>query len=250
MLIRFLWVGLVAGILAGVPTAAIQHVTTTPLIIAAEVYENAEPSHAHKAGHQIEAWRSGGIVKANFILVHGSGPITEEESWAPEDGLERTFFTSAATIITTIGYSLMLLAAMFIAKGKITPRSGLLWGLAGFAATGLAPSLGLSPELPGAAAADLFARQMWWGATAIATAGGLWLILRVSSVWAIILGAVLIGLPHLIGAPHPDVLTSGVPSELAAHFASSSLVLHAIAWVLAGCAVGFLWQRQENTVDI
>lgn len=242
MFVRFLWVGVMAGILAGLPTAAIQHVTTTPLILAAEVYENSEASH-HATAHQI------GVLKANIILVHGDTKEAEEETWAPDNGLERTFYTSIATIITTIGYSLMLLAAMFLAKGTITPRSGLLWGLAGFTATGLAPSLGLSPELPGAAAADLMARQMWWGGTVIATAAGLWLILRISSIWAIILGASVIGLPHLIGAPQPAMLTSAVPSELAAHFASSSLVLHAIAWVLAGCAVGFVWQRQEKTTD-
>ncbi|MEH6525539.1 MAG: CbtA family protein [Sneathiella sp.] len=242
MFLRFLWVGVMAGILAGVPTAAIQHVTTTPLILAAEFYENSEASH-HAAAHQFE------VINANVILVHGDINETEEEAWAPDNGLERTFYTSIATIITTIGYSLMLLAAMFLAKGKISPRSGLIWGLAGFTATGLAPSLGLSPELPGAAAADLTARQMWWGGTVVATAVGLWLVLRVSKIWAIILGICVIGLPHLIGAPQPVMLTSEVPSELAAHFASSSLVLHAIAWVFAGCAVGFVWQRQEKAAE-
>lgn len=242
MFVRFLWVGLMAGILAGVPTAAIQHVTTTPLILAAEFYENTEDSH-HAATHQ------GETPRANIILVHGDTESAEEEVWAPDNGLERTFYTSITTILTTIGYSFMLLAAMFLAKGKIAPRSGLLWGLAGFTATGLAPCLGLSPELPGAAAADLAARQMWWGGTVVATAAGLWLVLRVSKIWAILLGACVIGLPHLVGAPQPAMLTSEVPSELAAHFASSSLVLHAIAWVFAGCAVGFVWQRQEKSTE-
>jgi cobalt transporter subunit CbtA len=244
---RFLWIGLMAGILAGLPTAAIQHVTTTPLILAAEMYENVESEDTHaKIPPTIEKI-SGRIIKANIILIHEQGIKSEDESWAPEQGLERTFFTSVSTIITTIGYSFMLLAAMFLAKEKISPKAGLLWGLAGFTATGLAPSLGLSPELPGAAAADLVARQLWWGATVIATSGGLWLVFRISSVWAILLGVFLIVLPHVIGAPHPETLTSEVPSELAAHFASSSLVLHAIAWVLAGSAVGYLWQKQEST---
>jgi predicted cobalt transporter CbtA len=38
-------------------------------------------------------------------------------------------------------------------------RRGLLWGLGGFAALHLAPAVGLPPELPGMASADLAARQ-------------------------------------------------------------------------------------------
>ncbi|MGV8769566.1 CbtA family protein, partial [Pseudomonas aeruginosa] len=52
----------------------------------------------------------------------------------------------------------------------------LLWGLAGYAVFCLAPSLGLTTELPGTAAADLVQRQYWWIATAAATAVGLALL--------------------------------------------------------------------------
>ena len=142
----------------------------------------------------------------------------------------------------------MLLAAMLLAGGAITARTGMLWGVAGFVVTGLAPSLGLSPELPGAAAGDLVARQVWWVATAIATAAGLWLILRVSSVLAIASGVVLLCMPHIVGAPHPEAFVSDVPSELAAHFASSALVVHAVSWVLVGSIAGYLWERDEMRV--
>lgn len=249
MLFRFLWVGLMAGIVAGLPAAAVQHVTTTPLILAAEAYENVEQDDKHASIYGLNNQFEGDIVQANIVLIHGTAAEHGEETWAPEAGIERTFFTFLSTVLTTIGYSFMLLAIMYLAKSKITPRTGLLWGLAGFAATGLAPSLGLSPELPGSAAGDLVHRQIWWGATAVLTAGGLWLILRVSSVWALALGAILICLPHIVGAPYPEELTSEVPSELAAHFASSALVLHAITWALAGAAVGMLWRRQEQSAD-
>ncbi|MCF8468389.1 MAG: CbtA family protein [Sneathiella sp.] len=249
MLMRFLWAGLMAGLLAGVPAAAIQHFTTTPLIIHAEMYEHAEHSD-HAALEGAAGMQDGKVMPAGYILAHG--PAAEEASgeWAPDDGLERTFYTSIATVITAIGYAFMLLAAMFLAKSEITPRTGLLWGLAGFAAAGLAPSLGLSPELPGSAAAGLLSRQIWWTTTVVTTAGGLWLILRVSSPLAIIVGVVLMVVPHLIGAPHPEVMTSEVPSELAAHFAASSLVLHAIVWALAGVAAGFMWQRGETPAEL
>ncbi|MGI9407770.1 MAG: CbtA family protein [Hyphomicrobiaceae bacterium] len=244
MLTRILWVGLVAGVLSGLATATLQHFTTTPLILAAEAYENKEMAAA------------GGWIPATFditdgarlILAHGTETHGDgaASAWAPEDGVERTLFTSVATIIVTTGYGLILLAAMLFAGGAITARSGLLWGIAGFVVTGLAPALGLSPELPGSAAGGLVARQVWWIGTAVATAGGLSLILRVSSAAAIIGGVILLCLPHVIGAPQPEAFTSTVPSELAAHFASSALVVQAVSWALVGSIAGYLWQRDES----
>ena len=86
----------------------------------------------------------------------------------------------------------------------ITAANGVLWGLAGFVAFQLAPAFGLPPELPGMPAADLVARQIWWWATALATGAGL---LRASpdsaTGPAIGVAAVLMLLPHIIGAPPP-----------------------------------------------
>ena len=45
MLMRILATGLVAGVLAGGIVAGLQTVTTTPLILKAEVYEKAEAGH-------------------------------------------------------------------------------------------------------------------------------------------------------------------------------------------------------------
>lgn len=243
MLARLLWVGLVAGIIAGLSTAAIQHFTTTPLIIAAEAYEQKEEASTFGQG-PVAAKLFGG----ELFLAHGTETHDADGAalWGPDDGLERTAFTALATIIITTGYGLMLIAAMLVADGRLTARSGLLWGIAGFAAVGLAPALGLSAELPGTAAAALVDRQIWWAATAAATAAGLWSVLRISSPIAIAGGLVLIALPHIVGAPHPTTLTNSVPTELSAHFASSSLVVHAISWVLVGSIAGYLWERDEQ----
>jgi predicted cobalt transporter CbtA len=54
---------------------------------------------------------------------------------------------------------------------------------------------------------------------------------------------VLIVLPHLIGAPHIPKFKSTAPAELAAQFASTSLVVSAVLWALLGLAVGYAWQR-------
>jgi len=246
MLTRLLWVGLVAGILAGLATSAVQHFTTTPLIIAAEAYEGGSDEASAGTIQRVNASLFG-LFGGELILAHGTETHADgSEAWGPADGLERTAFTSLATIIVTTGYGLMLLAAALIAAGRITARSGLLWGLAGFVTTGLAPSLGLSPELPGTAAAGLVERQVWWIGAALATAAGLWLILRTGGAIAVAAGVAIIALPHIIGAPHPTTLTTNVPSELSAHFASSSLVVHAITWALVGSIAGLLWEREDR----
>jgi cobalt transporter subunit CbtA len=235
MLHRILFAALVAGIVAGLATGVLQHFTTTPLILEAEKYEDAGPDTAALN------------VPALLVLAHAHGDHAgdAEEGWVPADGLERTFYTAVATIGTAFGFALILLSAMILAGAPITARSGLLWGLAGFVAAGLAPALGLAPELPGSAAADLGARQLWWIGTAVATAGGLWLALRVATPIAIAGGIALLLLPHVIGAPHPHELTSAVPAELAGHFAAASLVVMAVVWALAGTLAGYVWQRGE-----
>lgn len=236
MLHRILWAALVAGLVAGLATSVLQHFTTTPMILEAELYENGEaPGMAHSR-------LDGG---ARLILAHAGEDHDEGDGWAPADGLERTLYTSVVTIGTAFGFALILLSTMVLADARISARSGLMWGMAGFAAAGLAPALGLSPELPGSAAAVLEDRQIWWIATAVATAVGLWLVLRVSKPWTIAAGIVLMILPQVIGAPHPEGFVSEVPAELSGHFAAASLVVLAVVWSLSGTVAGYVWQRGE-----
>ncbi|HMQ93115.1 MAG TPA: CbtA family protein [Amaricoccus sp.] len=242
MLTRILFSALVAGIVAGICVAILQQFTTTPLIIEAERYEVATAQAPHFA------WGSD-TGEARLILAQAEAPEAHahehggDDEWAPEDGLPRTFFTSIGTIGTTFGFGLILLSLMVLAAVPITARNGLTWGLVAFVCAGLAPALGLAPELPGSAAAELVSRQIWWVGTAIATAAGLWLALLVSTPAAILGGVALILAPHVIGAPHPHELTSAVPSELSGHFAAASLVVHAVAWSLTGLLAGLAWER-------
>ncbi len=228
MLRRLLVVGLLAGLVAGLAMAALQHVTTVPLIIAAEVYEAAP--HEHAPGVTAEPHHDG----------HDHAP-----AWSPSGGLERTLSTTVATVISAIGFSLVLLAALLLDGRPITPARALAFAAGAFAATGLATGLGLAPELPGSAAADLQARQLWWIATAIGTAGGIWLIARAPAPIKAA-GLALIIAPHVIGAPEAPGYASTAPAELAAHFASTSLAVHGALWAMIGLAVGQIWPRTER----
>jgi cobalt transporter subunit CbtA len=237
MLKSVLAVGLLAGLAAGLATAALQHVTTVPLIVAAEVYEAGTPAggHHHDDGHD----------DAQAASAHdgATGHAHGGDAWAPSSDLERTVSTAGATVVSGVGLSLVLIALMLLAGERITPTTALAWSAAGFAATGLATGLGLAPELPGSAAANLIDRQAWWAGTALATGLGLYALLKVRTPIAIVVGLVLVAAPHVIGAPHPDGFVSSAPAELAARFASASLVVHAAFWALVGLAVGTFWQR-------
>ena len=69
------------------------------------------------------------------------------------------------------------------------------------------------------------------------------------SRWPIVLaaGIVLIMAPHVIGAPHAGAFTSTAPAELAGHFTSASLAVHAVLWLLVGATSGYFWQRFNST---
>ncbi|WP_072394809.1 CbtA family protein [Hyphomicrobium sp. CS1GBMeth3] len=246
MITRLLAAALAAGFAAGLVVAVLQHFTTTPLIIAAEAYEGAAAHHhASVRAPTVE------MYGARLILAHAGndGAEGEEGAWAPADGFERTFYTSTVTVATAVGFAFLLLAALLVSGESIDTRRALAWAAGGFVVTGLAPALGLPPELPGMLAADLIDRQVWWIGTAVATAAGLWLVLRSPGFGLPALGIALLVLPHAIGAPHPaEVEASRVPAELAARFASASLAVHAVLWALTGALVGWFWQRNESPV--
>ncbi len=229
-----------AGVAAGLFTAVVQHVTTTPIIIAAEKYEGGASAHNHGADaapahdHGAAAPDEGAAMQA---------AAAEGEEWAPADGIERTLYTSLATTVVGVGFGLALLAAMTLAGVRIDARTGLAFGVAGFIAVALAPSLGLPPEIPGSGAAELGARQAWWFFAVAATAIGLAGLLLTNNAWLQIGGVVLIALPHIVGAPHPQEFVSTAPAELAGHFVATSLAVTAIFWAVLGYASGAFYER-------
>lgn len=220
---RILAAALIAGLIAGVAVTAFQAVRLVPLILAAEQFETTDDAeHAHDAAI----------------------------GWAPAEGLERLTFTGLANVLTACGFGLLLLGGMALrygASGRVDWRIGLAWGAAGFAAFALAPALGLPPELPGSAAASLAARQAWWVGTAAATAGGIALIAFARGAALRVAGAVLIVVPHLVGAPVPDHHGGSAPPELAAEFAVASLAAAALFWAVLGGCGGWLYGRLSRS---
>jgi len=237
---RVLAVGLVAGLISGICIAVVQVFTTTPLILQAEAFEGAPAHQAHVGSPIVRALAT--TAPPAVVLIHAEHG--DHAAWAPEDGFERALYTGVATIGTAVGFALLLVAGMLAVGDPISERRAVGWASAAFVATGLAPAMGLPPELPGMAAADLVSRQQWWVMTAVVTAVALWMLLRSDAFWLHLLAVGLLLAPHVIGAPHlSEALQSGVPAELAARFTATSLAVQASLWVLTGYLVGVLWPR-------
>lgn len=213
---------LVSGLLAGLVFFAVQGVSTRPLIVQAEVLEHAAaPVHAH------------GVAGAH----------QHAHAWEPAHGAERTLYTLAADVLIGIGFGFLLVGAVGLSGRGVGPGSGLLWGLAGFVVFAAAPAMGLPPEPPGAEAADLVSRQVWWAGTALATAAGLWALLLQDRLWVALLGLVAIAMPHVIGAPEAAVAASPEHEALALRFLWASLGANLALWVVLGVAAGFIVPR-------
>lgn len=227
---RLLIAALIAGACAGLVASALQMAKIWPLILEAETYENAAPAeHTHAPG----------------TPAHEHAAVAE--AWEPENGLERISYTVLFNLLAGIGFALVLNGAVAARQAfggsKIDLRTGVWWGLAGFACFALAPGLGLPPEPPGMVAADLALRQTWWIATAFATAGGLALCAFAPARVMKGVGVLIILVPHLIGAPHPTEHGGAVPPALAVQFAIASLMTAAVFWIVLGGLSGWLQKR-------
>jgi cobalt transporter subunit CbtA len=217
---------LLAGTAAGLVLFVYQQVFVVPRLLAAEVYETRQES-AEKgpASHDHER---------------------ESSEWKPTEGFERTFFTAVSTVLTGIGFAAVLLSVVSLSGAELNLRRGLLWGVAGFVCFVVSPALGLPPEPPGVPVADLAERQLWWIATAGATAISLFLIVGWRRRWLFLLtGLIVLVLPHTIGAPKA-IGEQVVPAVLVREFAIASIVGNGLFWLILGTAGGFLFELDRK----
>ncbi|MSU90458.1 cobalt transporter [Rhodobacteraceae bacterium 2CG4] len=221
---RLLTSGLFAGFAAGLIAGALQFVFVQPVLLHAELYESGQLTH------------------------FGAGAQPGVAALLPPVDWTRSGLTVLFTALLYTGYALLLVAGFALAEtrgARIDARAGALWGLAGFVAFHLAPAAGLPPELPGMAAADIRARQLWWLFCLVATGAGLWLLLleRLRAGW--IIGVALLAAPHLVGAPHPEAFSGPAPPELASLFAGRTLAVGLASWVVLGLLAGHFWVREQ-----
>ncbi len=231
---------LLAGLLAALILTVAQHFTADRLILEAETYETAAEAVAPQPAEPVVAHRHDDAQAASSD--HHAAPT---EEWEPENGWQRILSTASANSLLGVGYGL-LLVGIFRLRPPRNTMTGLAWGAAGYLTVFVAPSIGLHPELPGTAAAELMGRQEWWIGTVLATASGLGLCALTQS-WSLrIVGLVLLALPHLIGAPHPAVKEALAPEALQHQFILASALLNALFWLIIGPLSAWLYCRANG----
>jgi len=226
---RIVMAALLAGALAGCAAFVLQMWQTTPLIQHAEIFETGEaPAAGHGEGQAAHSHDHGGAAAG------GDGDFS------------RHALSLLADVITAIGFGFVLVGAMALSGREVGWRGGIIWGLCGYAAFYMAPAFGMAPELPGMVAAELGERQTWWLSTAAATAVALALIFFADGVIWKAVAALLLVVPHAIGAPHPVMEPGNVPAELAAQFAVASLVVTGLFWMVLGGFGGYFYHRFQQ----
>lgn len=244
MLFRRLFLcALLVGLCAGLAYSAVQRLQVVPIIAAAEVFESAltaEPASAephHPPG------------TAAHSHEH------DEAAWEPGEGVERIFWTVVSNVLGAVGFALLLIPAFAWWDRQrgghaASLRSGLLWGAAGWLCFFVWPALGLHPELPGEAAADIHARQAWWLLAVVCAIGGLTLLgaFKGHRRW---LGVPLLALPFVIGAPHAQgpafaqfaTDAAAQLTQLKAQFVLATAVASAVQWLAIGAVAGIVIPR-------
>ena len=277
MIRRILLASIVAGAVAGIALTALQSAAIVPLLFAAESYEagaggpgpiphrHGDLTHSHALGDRAHGHDghslvpgSGETSPAAGGAEDGTGSRAADEgqgqshglghqhdhggAWAPHDGIERTLWTGVSNVATAIGFAL-LIVAVFAWRGGATWRQGLLWGAAGFFVFFVNPAIGLRPEIPGAFAAGLLDRQLWWLLAVACSAAGVGLLLLAPKAVAKVGGAVLVVLPHLAGAPHPEVPGGLAPDGLADSFVVAAAATNAAFWLVLGVVASVAFTR-------
>lgn len=203
---KLIFASLLIGVLAGFFLSLLQHYQIRPLILAAERFETADADHAH--------------------------------DWQPEDGAQRLAFTLLFNCLTGFGFALLLSSVMYWQGAFSYPRA-LMWAVAGYLVFFVTPALGLPPELPGADSAALRDRQAWWLFTSVATALGLFGLFANKGLWLQLGGVILLCLPHLLGAPPPDIIQSSAPDALRQRFVWMSALTNGLFWLSLGGLSGW-----------
>ena len=214
------------GLLAALLLTLLQSFWVAPLILQAESFEKAPPA-------------------AEVVHEHAAGHTHDAQAWEPEDGWQRVLSTTGGNLVVAVGFALML-AGLYTLRAPTRTAQGLLWGLAGYATFVLAPTLGLPPELPGTAAADLTLRQTWWIGTAASTAAGLALIVFGRNWLLKGLGLAILAVPHFIGAPQPQVHSMLAPEALEAQFKIASQLTNVAFWLALGLISTWLFRRNRD----
>jgi cobalt transporter subunit CbtA len=261
---RLFWCALGVALLLGSVQSVFQQFQTVPLILAAEVFEDAkgaEPARAaavapaapaaataHEHAPGTPAHEHPAAAAATAEHEHGG------EEWSPANGFERNGWTWVANVLHALSMALLALAVMAAWTWKRSSGTGnfrlaLAVAAAGWLSIHFWPSLGLHAEVPGMEAAPLHARQAWWLLAAVSSALACATVAFGTRSWRFVPAIALLALPFLVGAPqHTGDALAGFTGEahaqleaLGRQFIWATTWLSISFWGVLGllCAVAF-----------
>lgn len=246
---QLIFYALLVGVLSGLVLTAAQTWQVVPIIHSAEVFEEEAAA--------VPAIESAGQLET----VHSHSAAADE--WAPGNGFERTMFTLLSNVLTAIGFAIVVMAAMVASislsrnnKHSFKWQHGLVWGAAGYTIFWLAPAIGLPPEIPLAATADLQARQIWWLFAVVSTAAGLAGLAYGKSPWRWAAPLLLV-VPHMVGAPHaPGAMFAEQPpaaavqlEQLAQQFIGATAIANLFFWIALGLTAAWSVRRIASSME-
>ena len=234
MMNRIFATAVAAGVLAALLVSIVEVYTTTPLILKAEVYENA--AEATAAGNN-------GVIVPGIPKVATAALETAAANLG--GGFERFLTTLVSNTVAGIAFALLLTVGLTFGSKQADLGKGLLLAGSFFSAFILAPSLSMSPKMPGMPAADLTSRQIWWTVIVVSTLAGLWCLAYGKPMVLKVLGVILMVAPHAWAVP-PEVAGGSAPAVLTAEFSSATMVVNALFWALIGLFSAFFYERFGN----
>ncbi len=232
----------ISGLIAGTILTCLQSAKVFSLIYKAEEFENGEFIHYKSSPQE----KLSSKTQEDHQVNHKGSPSAvhehEEDAWAPKDGIQRWLFTLLANTSLATGWSFLLCSVLLFVQ-RINLKTGVLLGVLGYLTFFVAPSLGLSPELPGTEAASLDRRQAWWVFTVLATGGAFCLLFFSKNYFAKSFAVLLLILPHVIGAPHPEVHGGTAPDAMLKAFILATFITNGVFWLILGSTNSLIFKK-------
>jgi predicted cobalt transporter CbtA len=240
--------GVLAGVCAGLASAAVIWLVVEPVIRRALAIEEARGEHAHGGGQSA-------LGLPASLLAHGDEPLVSRTAQVVVGGITAILVGVAVGVVFSVVFARM--RSRLPGRGDL--GRALVLAAVGFAAVSLLPALKMPANPPAVGdPATVTRRTMLYGivlllgiAIALATNSfDRWLTGRVSGSTrcALDIGAVVVGLVlvFVLVPGTPDVIPSDVPAGLIWDFRLASLAQLGSMWLALGVSFGLLMERGER----
>ena len=240
--------GALAGVLAGLASAAVIWLVVEPVIRRALAIEDARGQHAHGGGQS-------GLGLPASLLAHGDEPIVSRTAQVVAGGVTAVLVGLAVGVVFSIVFARM--------RDRLPGRGDLGRALVltavGFAAVSLLPGLKMPANPPAVGDPDTVGQRTTLYVLVLLLGVALALAVpaldralagrvEVPTRWALDVLAVVVGvaLVFALVPGTPDVVPADVPADLLWDFRLASLAQLATMWLALGVSFGLLMDRAQR----